>query len=126
MDREEDHDGNQKEAKEPEAVPRFRIRDLFRRPFDVRSFSLTGLFILAIFYTMYFIRGVLLPVVLAMLLSYLFRPVVRVLTRIRIPPPLSAAMILLGVIALISYGISALANHHNGIHHHTNDKKDEA
>lgn len=94
---------------EAEPVPRFRIPDLLRRPFDVRSFSLTGLFILAIFYTMYFIRGVMLPVVLAMLLSYLFRPVVRALTRVKIPPPLSAAVILIGVIALIGYGITALA-----------------
>ncbi len=95
---------------EPDAtVPRFRIPDLLRRPFDIRSFALTGLFILAILYTMYFIRAVMLPVVLAMLLSYLFRPVVRALARIKIPPALSAAIILLGVIALIGYGVTALA-----------------
>ena len=92
-----------------EATPRFRIPDLLRRPFDVRSVALTGLFVLAIFYTVYFTRAVLLPVVLAMLLSYLFRPVVRALARGRIPPPLSAALILLGVVAIIGYGISALA-----------------
>jgi predicted PurR-regulated permease PerM len=109
MDRGEIPSGNVKETGESEMARRFRIPDLLRRPFDIRSFSLTGLFILAIFYTMYFIRGVLLPVVLAMLLSYLFRPVVRALARIKIPPPLSAAFILLGVVALVAYGISALA-----------------
>jgi predicted PurR-regulated permease PerM len=97
------------EGEQDATVPRFRIPHLLRRPFDVRSVSFTGLFILAIFYTMYFIRAVMLPVVLAMLLSYLFRPVVRALTRIKIPPALSAAIILLGVIALIGYGITALA-----------------
>ncbi|MGI9115345.1 MAG: AI-2E family transporter [Chthoniobacterales bacterium] len=97
------------EGEPPEAASRFRIPDLLRRPFDVRSVALTGLFILAIFYTMYFIRGVLLPVVLAMLLSYLFRPVVRAMTKLRIPPPLSAALILLAVVAAIGYGLSALA-----------------
>jgi predicted PurR-regulated permease PerM len=109
MAREESAANKTKNSGELEQVPRFRIPDLLRRPFDVRSFSLTALFILAIFYTMYFVRAVLLPVVLAMLLSYLFRPVVRALTRIRIPPPLSAAIILLVVIALIGYGVTALA-----------------
>ena len=92
-----------------ESTSRFRIPELLRRPFDIRSISLTGLFILAIFYTMYFIRGVLLPVVLAMLLSYLFRPVVRWMDKIKIPPALSAALILLGVIAAIGYGLFVLA-----------------
>jgi predicted PurR-regulated permease PerM len=90
-------------------LPRFRMPDLLRRPFDVRSIALNGLFVLAIFYTMYFIRAVLLPVVLALLLSYLFRPVVRALGRAKIPPPLSAVLILLALIASVGYGISALA-----------------
>ena len=47
------------------------------RPFDIRSVALTGLFLLAIFYTMYFVRSLLLPIVLALLLSYLLRPIVR-------------------------------------------------
>ncbi len=93
-----------------QATSRFRIPALLRRPFDVRSVALTGLFILAIFYTMYFVRGVLLPVVLAMLLNYLFRPVVRVMAKLRIPPALSAALILLGLIAMIGYGLFALAS----------------
>jgi len=44
---------------------RLRMADLIRQPFDVRSVALTGLFILAIFYTVYFLRAVLLPIVLA-------------------------------------------------------------
>jgi predicted PurR-regulated permease PerM len=52
---------------------------------------------------------VLLPVVLALLLSYLFRPVVRVFERAKIPPAASAALILLGLLACVSYGISAVA-----------------
>ena len=57
--------------------PRVRMHDLLQRPFDVRSIALTGLFLLAIFYTIYFLRSLLLPIVLALLLSYLLRPVVR-------------------------------------------------
>src|ERR1700731_2154012 len=88
---------------------RLRMRDLMRRPFDVRSIALTGLFILAIFYTMYFMRGLLLPLVLALLLSYLLRPIVRAAARFHIPPPLSAAVILLSVLGLAGYGVSFLA-----------------
>ena len=97
----------------PEKVPpvsrRVRLSELFHKKFDIRSVALTGLFILAIFYTMYFMRAVLLPLVLALLLSYLLRPVVRALARIRIPPPLSAAVMLIGLLTLIGYGVSALS-----------------
>lgn len=80
-----------------------------RRPFDVRSLALTGLFVLAIFYTMYFMRSILLPLVLALLLSYLIRPIVRAFARTRIPPPVTAAAILLSLIAIVGYGLSFLA-----------------
>jgi len=88
---------------------RLRIAELLQRPLGVQSISLTGLFILAIFYTVYFMRSVLLPIVLALLLSYLFRPVVRGLARLKIPLPASSALILVGFLLLVSYGISALA-----------------
>jgi hypothetical protein len=63
-----EEDGTQSE----EAVvrPRIRMHELLQRPFNVRSVSLTGLFLLAIFYTIYFVRSLLLPIVLALLLSY--------------------------------------------------------
>jgi predicted PurR-regulated permease PerM len=88
---------------------RNRVGDLLAGPFDIRSIALTGLFILAIFYTAYFMRAVLLPMVLALMLSYLFRPIVRFLAKAKIPPPLTAALILISVIAGLGYGISFLA-----------------
>src|SRR5437762_7287990 len=71
-------DGSRELAKNTSRA-RSRIAELLPKAFDVRSISLTGLFILALFYTMYFMRSVLLPIVLAMLLSYLLRPIVRAL-----------------------------------------------
>jgi hypothetical protein len=41
---------------ETEAQPRVRLPDLLQKPFDVRSVALTGLFIIALFYTLYFMR----------------------------------------------------------------------
>jgi predicted PurR-regulated permease PerM len=84
------------------------IGELLRKPFDVRSIALTGLFVLAIFYTMYFMRSLLLPIVLAVLLSYLFRPIVRALARVKIPPIIGAAVILVALLALIGYSVSSL------------------
>src|SRR3982074_1217297 len=75
----------------------------------VWSFALTGLFVLAVFYTMYFMRAILLPLVLALLLSYLLVPLVRVLAKSRLPPPLGAAIVLLGLMGAIGYGVSFLS-----------------
>ena len=88
---------------------KIRLSDLLRGPFDIKSVALTGLFVLAIFYTMYFMRAILLPLVLALLLSYMLAPVVRALVKIRIHPPLGAALILLSLLGLVVYGISRLA-----------------
>ena len=78
-------------------------------PYDIRSLALTGLLVLAIFYTIYFVRAVLLPFVLALLLSYLLRPILRGLQRLRIPPAVSAGIILLSLIGAIFYAVSVLA-----------------
>jgi predicted PurR-regulated permease PerM len=93
---------------------RVRMADLLQRAFDVRSVALTGLFILAIFYTIYFLRAVLLPIVLAWLLSYLLRPILRALSRIKIPPLLGAVFILLALLSLVTLGVSALAGPASG------------
>ena len=100
---------NREEANGTVVKPRLRIRDLLDRPFGVRSVGLTGLFLFAIFYTVYFTRSLLLPVVLAWLLSYLLRPIVRVLAKLKIPPLVGSALVLLSLIALISYAASLLA-----------------
>jgi predicted PurR-regulated permease PerM len=80
-----------------------------RRPADIKSVALTGLFVLATFYTMYFMRAMLLPLVLALLLSYLLVPVVRALALIKIRPFLGSAIVLVALIAAIVSGISYLS-----------------
>ena len=76
---------NPRESAKITSRARSRIAELLQKPFDVRSISLTGLFILGLFYTIYFMRSILLPIVLAVLLSYLLRPIVRALARAKIP-----------------------------------------
>ena len=100
---------DEQEAKNVASRARLRIAELLQKPFDIRSVALTGLFILAVFYTIYFMRSILLPIVLALLLGYLLRPIVRGLAQLRIPLPVSAALLLIGFFGLMGYGISVLA-----------------
>ncbi|MGH7792082.1 MAG: AI-2E family transporter, partial [Thermodesulfobacteriota bacterium] len=75
----------------------------------VRSRPLTGLFVLAFFYTLYFAKPIFLPLVLALLLSFLLAPVVRGLKRLFIPEVIGAALVLLTVLGTIGYGIYSLS-----------------
>lgn len=97
------------EKKREQRVRQIRLSDLLRGPFDIKSVALTGLFVLAVFYTMYFMRAMLLPLVLALLLSYLLAPLVRLLARIRIHTAFGSAIVLLSLVGLLIYGISRLA-----------------
>ncbi|MEO7166265.1 MAG: AI-2E family transporter [Chthoniobacterales bacterium] len=90
-------------------TPRLRMHDLLERPFEVRAVALSGLFLLAFFYTIYFLRSLLLPLVLALLLSYLLRPIVRALAKVKIHPLLGSALLLLSLVGAIGYGASFLA-----------------
>jgi predicted PurR-regulated permease PerM len=74
-----------------------------------RSVDLTVLSVLAVLYTLYFAREFLLPIVFAVLLNFLFSPVVRWLARFRVPAPLSAAVIVLGIVAVLGSGMFGLS-----------------
>ena len=95
---------------EGKPAQQIRLSDLLRGPFDIKSFALSALFVLAVFYTMYFMRAMLLPLVLAMLLSYLIAPAVRLLARVKLPPAIGAALVLLFFGGLGVYGISRVAD----------------
>jgi predicted PurR-regulated permease PerM len=72
------------------------------------GFAVKGLFILALFYTFYFARSLLLPVVLALLLSLILSPAVRALKRMFVPEPLGAAVVVVGLSALLVWGLVQL------------------
>jgi predicted PurR-regulated permease PerM len=98
----------------PEKQPEQGKADLqnllpFQRPLDIRSVSLSGLFVLAIFYTLYFAREFILPILLAWILSCLLAPIVRALKQIHIPEPLSALLIILALLGMLSLGVYRLS-----------------
>jgi predicted PurR-regulated permease PerM len=76
---------------------------------EIRSMAITGLFVLAIFYTIYFARAFLLPIVIAVLLDILLSPVIRWLKRIRIPEPVGAALVVLTLLGVLGGGVYRLA-----------------
>jgi predicted PurR-regulated permease PerM len=91
----------------PDEEPQPNLADLatsLKGPLDIRSIALSGLFLLAVFGTLYVARAVLMPIVLALLLSFLLAPLVSGLARLHLPTPLGAAMVLLAILAVVGYG----------------------
>jgi predicted PurR-regulated permease PerM len=82
-------------------------------PTRVRSRLLTGIFTLAVFYTMYFAKSLLIPIVLAFLFNLLLAPIVRALRGyLRVPEGLGAVLVLLlltGSVGMAFYGLSGPA-----------------
>jgi predicted PurR-regulated permease PerM len=86
-----------------------KLGDALRDRVEVRSVAITGLFVLAVFYTLYFARAFFLPIVLAMLLDFLLSPIIRLLKRVRIPEPLGAALVILTLLGGLGAAAYSLA-----------------
>ncbi|MEO6528182.1 MAG: AI-2E family transporter [Gemmatimonadaceae bacterium] len=69
-----------------------------------RSIEATVLTVLALLYSLYFARDFLIPIVFALLLNFLLSPLIRRLLRWHIPPPLSAAVVVLLLIIGVGEG----------------------
>jgi predicted PurR-regulated permease PerM len=87
-----------------------KMAEALRDRVEVRSIAITGLFVLAVLYTLYFARAFLLPIVLAVLLDFLLSPIIRALKRLRIPEPLGAALVLLALLGAVGVGVYSLAD----------------
>ncbi|HWG53046.1 MAG TPA: AI-2E family transporter [Gemmatimonadaceae bacterium] len=74
---------------------------------SAQSVGITILVVLAVAYTLYFGRALLLPFTLAVLLKSLLGPVIRSLARMHITPPLGAAMVM--IVLLVSLGAAGYA-----------------
>ncbi len=57
----------------------------------------------------YFGRVVFMPIVLALMLTTVFRPIVHWLERARVPPPVSAPLLILGLLVIIAGAVRNLA-----------------
>jgi predicted PurR-regulated permease PerM len=92
---------------DPNEEPQPNLAELatfLKGPLDIRSIALSGLFLLAVFGTLYVARSVFMPIVLALLLSFLLAPLVSGLVRLHLPTPLGAAIVVLAILAVVGSG----------------------
>jgi predicted PurR-regulated permease PerM len=80
-----------------------------KRSWNIRSVAIAGLFVLALFYTLHVARAFFLPVTLAVLLSFLFNPMVRWFHRRHVRPPAGAALVLSALLAALVCGALLLS-----------------
>ena len=81
--------------------PTQAIPDETIEPTHVRGWALTGLLVIAVLVVLYQARVLLIPIVAAIIISLVFAPIVRAMTRIWIPQPLGAAFVVLGLLAAL-------------------------
>ena len=74
-----------------------------------RSIEVTILTSLALLYTLYFAREFLIPIAFALLLNFLLSPLVRRMLRWHVKPPISAAIVVIVLIAAVAEGAYQLA-----------------
>jgi predicted PurR-regulated permease PerM len=82
----------EKPASEAEALA-------IRMPVDIRSAALTVLAVLAVVMVLRIAAGMIIPIILGILISYALDPIVGWMARMRIPRPISAAIVLLALVA---------------------------
>jgi predicted PurR-regulated permease PerM len=78
-------------------------------PSDPRTFFLGGLFALGVFAVLYVASAIILPVILAFVLSLLLQPAVRLLGRVHLPRAVGALLTVLLVIGVLVGLVAALS-----------------
>ena len=85
-------------------------RLMLHMPVDIRNMSLMVLAGLALLFVLHWAKAVFIPVMLSVLFSYAFSPVVNWLELKRVPRWLGAAVLLLGILGAIGSTTYALSN----------------
>jgi predicted PurR-regulated permease PerM len=86
-----------------------KLANLLGEHADARHVALVGIFVLAVLYTLRLAQAFILPIVLAVLLDFMLSPVVRALKKRRIPEPLGAGIVILGLVGALGAGVWYLA-----------------
>ena len=73
-------------------------------PRRMRSVAITGIFVLAIFYTLNATAEIAIPLVFALLFKLLLQPGVRLLNRVKVPQPLGALAMIILLFAVLGGG----------------------
>src|SRR6201999_270719 len=78
-----------------EALRMYGDDDRIPLPEDPRTTLLAGILLLMVFYTLYFAREIVMPILFAFLLNLLLQPAMRFFDKLRIPSVISAALVIL-------------------------------
>ena len=104
-----------KASPDPESPITFQSRTdlsamgrLFFGPRAISAIAITGVFLLGMLAFLYLAKPFLMPVLLALVLSFVFRPVVRVLKRMRIPQSLGALIVIVVFFGLLTMALMLL------------------
>lgn len=92
------------EATRPESTAAKNGGVATRSSAPLRSVALVGLLVLAVFYTLFVARALILPVVVAVLLNLLLSPIVHGMARLRVPMAISALLVVATVSSLFVGG----------------------
>lgn len=76
----------------------------------IRSAALSGILFLTLMYTLYFAAALIMPIVLALLLSLALSPVAGLLERLYVPRPIGALLVMLAVAGIMAAAVYALAS----------------
>jgi predicted PurR-regulated permease PerM len=95
----------------PEPLQRADIRDLgafLKGPRGIPNLAVIGVFFLGVIAFLYFARPFFLPVVLALLMHFLLKPVVQALARLKIPEPIGAGLVLAVLLFAVGDAVTRL------------------
>jgi predicted PurR-regulated permease PerM len=97
-------------ARKPSPAPDITALAAFLRgPRAVPALAVVGIFLLGWVAFLYFARPFFLPVVLALMLHFLLKPVVRALAHIKVPEPIGAALVLVALLLGAGHAVSRLS-----------------
>jgi predicted PurR-regulated permease PerM len=79
-------------------------------PVNIRSAALTAILVLATIVLLQYAQPVLIPIVLAVLISYMLSPIVTLLQRVRIPRVLGAGVTVMLLVAALAAGVWSISD----------------
>jgi predicted PurR-regulated permease PerM len=93
----------------PKGAAAGTVAGMLERPAGIRQLSLIGLFSIGLLYTIHIAKPVLVPVMMAMLLNFIFKPFQRMLLRFGLNRIVAATVILIAILGVIAVGGYTLA-----------------
>lgn len=75
----------------------------------LQTYLLLGIYLLLACFALYFAAGLVLPILVAILLKLVLAPLVRQMSRLRIPEPVAAGIVLSALTCIVLYGAYALS-----------------